>query len=68
MRKMPMSSQDENRSPDAVKLEVKLNTRREHVSPTATHFNLGLNFMTSALYSDPVTNTEEIQKQEEEIR
>jgi hypothetical protein len=46
-----MSSQDENRSPDAVKLEVKLNDRKEHASPS--HFNLGLNLMSNALFNDP---------------
>lgn len=46
-----MSSQDENRSPDTVKLEVKLNDRKEHASPS--HFNLGLNLMSNAFFNFP---------------
>jgi len=50
-----MSSQDENRSPDAVKLDVK--QMNNPLSPPAVnHFNLGINscsLLADSLFNDP---------------
>jgi len=55
LKRMPMSSQDENRSPDAVKLDVK--QMNNPLSPPAVnHFNLGINscsLLADSLFNDP---------------